>query len=224
MRLLLYALSLSALGLGSYATVAYWSPVDTQESAPSREAPAATSRAPSPAPTLRAASSVETSLSTRTYPVEGGTPEAVLASMARHAPRADGEVFFGLTEAEMGLHYQPVPDGSECVLTGIEVSLALTVTLPDWAPPPDAAPELVRSWTLFRRALAGHEERHREIAEAGAASIVRALDGLRRSSCTVVADEARRRLERVEIEIDAAQRRYDSETGHGRTEGAVWPR
>ena len=29
--------------------------------------------------------------------------------------------------------------------------------------------------------------------------------------------------ERVRIETDAAHRRYDDETGHGRTQGAVWP-
>ena len=230
MRPLLFALSLSALGIGSYVGLTSgWAPGSTSGEATvvgersgvvSVSGTASGEPAPVPPPST---SGVRTTLATETYAVQGTTEDGLLSSMAAQAPRPDGEVFFGLTTAEIGLRFRPTPVSGGCLLRDVEIDLALTVTLPEWVPPAQSDPALVRDWGRFRRALAGHEGRHREIAEDGAERMLRALDGLRRQSCEVANDEAQRRLERLEIEVEAAQRRYDSETGHGRTEGAVWP-
>ena len=229
MRPLLFALGLSALGIGSYVGLTQvWAPAPSTGETTVVETPGVTSVA-SPAggatvPTPPASTSgVRTSVATETYAVQGSTADELLSSMASRAPRTDGEVFFGLTEAEIGLRFRPTPVAGGCLLRDVEIDLALTVTLPEWTPAPPSDAALVRDWGRFRRALASHEDRHAEIAESGAQRMLRAIDGLRRQSCEVASNEAQRRLERLEIEVEAAQRRYDSETGHGRTEGAVWP-
>ena len=249
MRLLLFAVCLSTLGAGSYAALTHeWRPTDAAEPSATEPLPgpspagpasgalappsgsprlpatasAASRRAPAPPPAPTGRPAVRTRVTTETYAVDGQTRDEVLASMLAAGPRADGDVFFGLTVAEIGLRYEATADAAGCALTDVEVDLALTITLPDWAPRAPADPPLARDWGRFRRALAAHEDRHREIAETGAASIAQALGGLRRASCPATEAEARRRLTRLEGAVAAAQHRYDAETDHGRTEGAVW--
>ncbi len=227
-RPLLFVLSLSALSIGSYVGLTQvWAPEPSTSETTVVETSGVTSVARSaggpPVPTRASTSGVRTSLATKTYAVQGSTADELLSSMADQAPRPDGEVFFGLTEAEIGLRFRPTPVPGGCLLRDVEIDLTLTVTLPEWTPAPPSDRALARDWGRFRRALASHEDRHTEIAEGGAQRMLRAIDGLRRQSCEVVSDEAQRRLERLEIEVEATQRRYDSETGHGRTEGAVWP-
>ena len=229
MRPLALVLCLSALSAGSYWALTHaWAPsAATQDdrddwllAAPEARAGGG-APAPPPAPPPRPV--VQTRVATETYAVEGRTADQVLASMASGALRTEEGAYFGLTTSELSLRYRRTPAAGGCVLTDVEVDLALTITLPEWTAASGAEPGLARAWGRFRRALAGHEGRHRRIAEAGADEIARALGGLRRETCAATEAEARRRLQRAEIEITAAQRRYDAETDHGRTEGAVWP-
>ena len=166
---------------------------------------------------------VRTELTAQSYAVGGGTADEVLRSLLDNGPRTDGDVFFGLTEAAIDLRYDAVAARVGCEVRDVEVVLGLTITLPEWMPPPGTDPELARDWGRFRRALAAHEDRHRQIAVDGAGALYKAVAGLHRTTCEQANEEARRRLERLEIEIAAAHRRFDVETGHGRTEGAVWP-
>ncbi len=230
MRLLVFALCLSALGAGSYALLTRSGATGAAEFA-GAAAPAGADRQPdaqaSPeplAPALRERPAVRTRLVVEAYEVAGDTAGEVLASLLAGGPHSGGDVFFGRTVAGVRLRYDPTPVAGGCVLADVGVDLALTITLPTWTPtsPPDA--RLVRDWGRFRRALSEHEDGHREIAEAGAQTLGRALAGLRRDSCPATRAEARRRVRRVESDVSAAQHRYDARTGHGRTEGAVWPR
>ncbi len=157
------------------------------------------------------------------YAVTGGDAQAILASMVRNAPPAEGGLFFGLTTTELSFRYSHRAVAGGCALTDIHVALLVTTALPQWTPPADAPYDLRRDWTRFASALQRHEARHRTIGEAGAADILRELADLTAPTCAQADAEARRRVERAGIESDAAHRRYDDETGHGRTQGASWP-
>ena len=182
---------------------------------PAGERPAADLSAASPA--------VRTTLAERPYTVVGGNAQELLASMAGEAPRTGGEAFFGLTVTELSFRYVHAMSRSACRLYDVQVDLAVSVALPAWEPPPSASYELRRDWTRFAQSLRRHEDRHRVLAEAGAETIRTRLHGLTAPTCAAVDAEARRVADGVRIETDAAHRRYDSETGHGRTQGAVWP-
>ena len=237
MRLIVFAVSLAALSAGSYwmltgplapsagggeAVVTERAGVvrvGAPEGAPAAGAPASRAEV-----RLRQSSDgVRTRLSTAPYRVTGQTEAEVLASLREGGPRAGDEVFFGVTETELDVRYRRAPAEVGCVLVDVEVWLSVVVKLPEWAPGADADRGLQRDWGRFLRALAGHEDRHRVIAEGGAQKLHDQLVGLRRASCDQLEAEAQRRLQRAEIEIPGAHRRYDAETGHGRTEGAVWP-
>ena len=166
---------------------------------------------------------VRTTVAVRTYPVTGSRADEVLASMAAAAPSTEGETFFGLTVTELSFRYVRETTPGACTLRNVEIALAVTVSLPAWTPGPGTDYALRRDWARFDSSLRRHEDRHRALAERGAEAILRELDGLSAPTCGQADVEARRRAERVRIETDAAHRRYDDETGHGRTQGAVGP-
>lgn len=167
---------------------------------------------------------VETTVLTHTYPVGGSDETAILNAMARAAPRIDGEPFFGLTLTELSFRFSHLETAAECRLSDVRVGLSVQTTLPEWTPGPGAGSDLRRDWARFASDLRHHEDRHRVLAEAGAGRVRAALDGLSAPTCSALDTEARHRADRVRIETDAEHRRYDDETGHGRTQGAVWPR
>ena len=157
------------------------------------------------------------------YAVAGGDAQALLVSMVQHAPHSDGDVFFGLTTTELSFRYGHRTVAEGCALANVRVDLLVTTALPEWTPPADAPYDLRRDWTRFAAALARHEAQHRTIGEDGASAVQRDLDGLTAPTCAMADAEARRLAERAGIETEAAHRRYDDETGHGRTQGATWP-
>lgn len=170
------------------------------------------------------AAPVQVFAESQTYPVQGDTPQQVLASMAAGAPRADGETFFGLTRTELAFRYRRSQGPDGCSLRDVRVDLSVRVSLPEWTPGSESTYDLRRDWARFRSSLRRHEDRHRVLAEQGAETIRAELDGLTTPTCPETDIEARTRAERVQIETEAAHRRYDDETMHGRTQGAVWPR
>ncbi|MEO0558939.1 MAG: DUF922 domain-containing protein [Bacteroidota bacterium] len=157
------------------------------------------------------------------YAVQGRTANEILSSMRASGPSTGGKSFFGLTASEFSFQIQPRMDGASCVVDEVRVELAVTITLPEWTPPETAPYELQRDWSRFSTALKRHEDQHRQLAADGAAETLAALQGLRRASCQEIEFEARQRAERIAEQIEAKHHRYDDETDHGRTEGAVWP-
>ena len=166
---------------------------------------------------------VRTHVAAAPYAVAGASEAAVLASMAQAAPREGDETFFGLTTTELSFRYARAQEAGVCALRDVRVDLAVTVVLPRWTRPAGAPSTLARDWARFEAALARHEDRHRVLAEAGAEAVRAGLDGLTAATCADADAEARRRAERVGIETEAAQRRYDDETSHGQSQGAAWP-
>ncbi|WP_420455028.1 DUF922 domain-containing protein [Rubrivirga sp.] len=227
MRLLVLAVSLSALAAGSFWTLTEGplapSPTEigTGDTVVASPAISVSERPARPASPERPP--VQERLRHETYAVTGRTADAVLRSLVERGPRAEGDVFFGLTQTELDVRYNPTPVSGGCLIEGTEVDLDVVVTLPEWLPAGDVDPALLHDWSRFRRSLSQHEHRHRVIALGGAEAAYKEVAGLYRSSCEAAVAEARGRLERLGIEISAAHRRYDSETGHGKTEGAVWP-
>lgn len=166
---------------------------------------------------------VYSSIETDTYLVRGATDREILTSLRSQGPRSAGGVFFGLTVTELEYRYYKVTAPGACRIEDVEVDLVVRITLPDWEPPRDADAALRSAWSRFATSLRGHENGHRDLAVAGAESVRAALEGLRTPSCDTADEEAQRIAERVRIETEAAHRDFDHRTGHGRTQGAVWP-
>ena len=234
MRLLLFAVTLSALGAASYWALTSGplapSPVELVSVDSLRIAAAALAPVdgsgpapPTGRPPVPDRPAVQVQLANASYAVTGETAEEVLQSLLASGPREGDKVYFGLTETELDVRYDPNEISGGCVIDDTEVDLVVVVTLPEWMPATEVDPKLRQDWGRFRRALSAHEDRHRAIALGGAEAAYRAVAGLYRTSCEEAIAEARQRLERLGVEVSASHRRYDDETGHGKREGAAWP-
>lgn len=166
---------------------------------------------------------VQTQRSTETYPVAGETAEALLQSLLASGPKTEGGAYFGLTTAETDVRYHTVRSARGCRIDGVEVDLRVAITLPAWDPPPNADDTLRRDWARFLHALRRHEDEHGAIAERSATALHRAVSEIRRPTCEDAVAAGRQLVGRLQIEAEAAHRRFDEATGHGRTQGAAWP-
>lgn len=225
MRLAVILFSLAFFGLGAYTVVVRGAIAERAPDDPPRHAASAASgSAQATTAAAGGAPTVHTDYDTvAAYRVAGATEAEILRSLVENGPSNEGEQFFGMTEADMQLGYRTAQTDAECWLVDVEVRMGVTTTLPEWDRPTGAESTLRRDWHRFRSALQRHEGRHKEIVESGAAKVHRAVRGLRAPTCAEVEGEARRRLDRIEIEMEAEHRRFDDQTDHGRTEGAAWP-
>jgi len=166
---------------------------------------------------------VRATVQTAPYRVTGHSMESLLDALRAGGPRVDGDIFFGLTSTSLSYRFAYRERAGLCETTDARVELDVTITLPEWQAPPSAPFELRRDWQRFAQALRRHEERHRDLAIEHAHTLRRAVEGLRAPTCDAVAALAADRAERAQAAAEAAHASYDRVTGHGESEGAVWP-
>jgi predicted secreted Zn-dependent protease len=142
--------------------------------------------------------------------------------LARQMRLLGPDGFFGRLDHGLGYRYGYAWDGGACALSEIEIGLELTFRYPRWTDR-DQAPRRVReAWDRFYAALVVHEEGHAEIAREGAEALAEALAGLPpRDDCDRLRSDIAETAREVIGAMHDAQRRYDVETGHGQTQGAV---
>jgi predicted secreted Zn-dependent protease len=157
------------------------------------------------------------------YDIEGGSWADLAAALRERGPRAHGRQFFGLTEWEMSVEYRPVADGAGCAVDDLTIEVSVKTHLPRWSRAAAAPTPLRRAWNRFVAALGQHEQGHRVLAERAAETASRRLRAASAPTCDRLDAEARREVATVMQEYERRQLAYDVETGHGRTQGAVWP-
>lgn len=143
------------------------------------------------------------------YDVEGGTVEAIRASLRKNGPAYHGGTVLGLASWRVSWTYRTALKMGQCEMEQVEVNLHLTITLPHWQPPENADSLLFRYWEKYLEDLAEHEEGHRTIAIEMARDATQTLWSLRPFSC---ADMAAHSKEEVYAILDAykeKQQTYD---------------
>jgi predicted secreted Zn-dependent protease len=184
-------------------------------------ASAAPPDAPEEQPAAALRGGVRVSSSTSLYAVEGANTRSLLASLRQRGP-SDGQGTWAASTAWM-FHwsYRPVSD-PDCHVASANVDLDLTLTFPEWATPPEAAPVVVTAWQGYLSRVELHERGHRDIAETAANDLARTLEGLpAQKSCDALATTARTTVSELLARHAQAQAAYDRETGHGASQGAV---
>lgn len=157
------------------------------------------------------------------YDVEGYTAHTLLAGLTEHGPVVNGKRFFGLTEWEVNAEYRWVEHATRCSIDDLTVRVSVKTHLPQWRAPVEASFDTRAAWTQFVTALDEHEGGHRRLAEEAGEAIRWRLISLHTPTCDRIRGEAQRAVVAVLDEYDAHNRTYDAETGHGRTQDAVWP-
>ncbi len=146
------------------------------------------------------------------YAVSGRSPSGVRREInAARLAEADGGRFDGMTNWRFEYRFQHDGQGV-CVPGSVEVSVEITVTLPELAEPNHLDARERRAWDAYILGLATHERNHVRIVERGKRELERAM----RSAATCAAMAAAG--ERIMTDVEAASREYDRRTDHGQRE------
>ncbi len=179
--------------------------------------------APSAAMPVVSAGAVRTRAEKVYYEVDGDSREDLAAALQQHGPRIQGKRFFGMTEWTVSAEYRPMEGGTGCAVRDLTVRVSVQTRLPRWTPLAGASVDLSGVWERFVAALDEHEDGHRALAEEAADAIRRKLAAVQAPSCDQLDLAAQREMTVVMREYESHNLAYDAETGHGRTQGAVWP-
>ena len=182
---------------------------------------------PAPVPSVPASSNqgvVVEQVDFSYYEVEGESPEALAAALSEHGPDFNGSRFFGMTRWSLSADYGWQRRGVGCGLENVRVEIDVETQLPYWRRSWTQDAGLRTDWYTFLGALDEHERGHRDLAREAADTVRRRLVALEAPTCAEVRERARRTAVEVMRTYDARHRAYDASTGHGHTQGAVWPR
>ncbi len=150
------------------------------------------------------------------YDITGSTEGELRAQLDALGPVGyDG--FKGDATTEWFIHWNwPGYGGSSCDLSAATTSLDMKVILPRWSPPNDAPPQLVARWTNYVNALMAHEKGH---VDHVLENFHLVLDAIKSADCDSADAAGTAMLEKLrQFDLD-----YDSDTGHGATQGALFP-
>jgi len=160
----------------------------------------------------------------RLYPVRGRTAGALLTEMRGGGPVSGGRRYFGTLSWTLRYRWSNTSTGlGTCSVHGLEVAIETITTMPDWRDADSASTELRTQWAAFLAALRAHEEGHRRIALEAAIAVKRRLEDLGIAECSSYAREAELAFRRLLDTYNARDVEYDTTTGHGASQGAVWP-
>ena len=158
------------------------------------------------------------------YDVRGTTIEELRHEVYSRGPYdSTGQRFAGWAEWRIRWWYdrEQVPQG--CKVSRAVTETDIEYTLPRWVEAANAPEELRETWNRFVEALTVHEQGHGDLARALAAEIELAIRNLPPEPTCEELDRKVNELANRMILEDRTQEAYDLATGHGQTQGAVFP-
>ncbi len=162
-----------------------------------------------------------------TYTVFGTTFNALSASLDANAladPHEPPSRYYARTDWHLGGNWYWKPSLRGCAVDHGQVTMQVTVTLPLMAEQ-KAVPANVQSrWARFIENTILHESGHVKIALQGARDYQRDLGNFPvAADCNRLKSQLQDLFDNAFGSIDKANVRYDGETRHGVTQGAVFP-
>ena len=165
---------------------------------------------PPPAPP-RQPVGVETSVSTRYYPVRGTTTAAIFTAIdANGLVETSGQRAVGVTSAEWKLTSGDVDVRAvPCVFPSLTVMLHLVVMLPRHETPHDLPADLRDRWERFVARVTAHEQRHVDIYLEGAKAMKARLEATRTAvSCADLETAIDAEWQAQQAKIERAQAEF----------------
>jgi predicted secreted Zn-dependent protease len=156
------------------------------------------------------------------YGVTGDSLSKINAQMALCSPIRENEIHYAATtyyNLSWQLQYRQF--GDMCTIDTARVGLHISMVFPAWSPPIATPIDTTLGWNRFLRNLHTHENGHVARDQAAGKAIQNMFHSLPPTLCTRITALATERANRIIASLDATNQRYDSDTDHGRTQGAV---
>jgi predicted secreted Zn-dependent protease len=136
----------------------------------------------------------------------------------------DGMTYDAFTSWYVKWRYEYYTNDGYCSLTNIDVSVDVEYTLPKWSVKFLGGKELRIKWIRYSDALKKHEDGHRDFGIGAGRKIETALLSIgSRPRCDTLGADANAVAYRILNDYRKKEVEYDRRTGHGRTQGAVFP-
>lgn len=182
-----------------------------------------------PTPTASISSALvkyETKFTVTTYNVMGKTLNDISKSLNAQAlpdPHEPFSRYYARTDWYLTGDWFWKPSASGCELTGAQVMVAVTMTLPALTTV-DAPAEVQTQWNQFIDNTITHESVHVKLAYDGARNYQRELSQLApTTNCDLLQNRLNEIFRKNFDQIDRANVDYDKRTKHGETQGAIFP-
>ncbi len=159
------------------------------------------------------------------YEISGTCEQELKSDLIGKACRfTDGKKYDSLTRWRIGWDYTYDKSGGLCAAEDFHLTVDIIVRIPAWLHRASASPALVDRWEAYVEQLKTHENGHLDKIVQAADDLTRAVSLMPAArSCDELDREigqlSRSRLKQLELE----QNRYDAETSHGWTQGALFP-
>ena len=159
------------------------------------------------------------------YEIRGNSEKELRGQMSRNGYTFnDGEKYDSVTSWRWKLDYGYDCGPRACTADSFKVALEITYRYPKWVNTDGAPQTLVNKWDYYIKHLITHENGHRDMAVEAAAELSRAVVALPPAESCAEFDREVRALSRERMEkLNADQKSYDETTGHGKTQGAMFP-
>lgn len=158
------------------------------------------------------------------YDVTGDSAGSLRDDLNSKGPLDHGQRFDALTTWHVTWKYLYVPVGTGCKFTQMSTSLDGTIELPRWEHTGFVPGPLRRDWKRYLAALRVHEDGHYAHGVA-ARNEIQALGQSFQiaGSCTTIAKAFNDEATSIMDKYGAMDLKYDHDTGHGKTQGAIFP-
>ncbi len=108
--------------------------------------------------------------------------------------------------------YSCTPKGGP--LTGVAITVPITMEMPKWSPPPTVGPKAIAEWKRAKEALRAHEDGHVKLVKNHFGGLAKKMIGLSESDAADI-------FQTAVDDLQTASDSYDTKTDHGRKTGAV---
>jgi len=156
------------------------------------------------------------------YDIAGTSASQLRKQMKENGTKwPDGRVYAAVTSWDIRYSYDISYEGGRCSVKSVKTDVEIVYQLPR-SSSPELDPDLTQLWNDYLVRLKEHEFGHKDLAVKAASEINQVLVSLQGFSSDRELDrEAKRRTGEKLQRLKEMQVRYDDETRHGETQGAV---
>ncbi|WP_172636043.1 DUF922 domain-containing Zn-dependent protease [Synechococcus sp. PCC 6312] len=158
------------------------------------------------------------------YGITGTSALALRQQMNRLGPSGqNGRRFDAYTKWHVAWRYRYGLVGGSCRMTSLAVKTDITYTMPQWQNFQQARRSLQQQWHRYYQALQMHEDGHSNHGRAATQEIWQRLSNLTQPTCASMGQVANQAAQGIIRRYAQKDIDYDRQTGHGRTQGAIFP-
>ncbi len=142
------------------------------------------------------------------YAIYGDTPAAIYATLVKRGPRVDGVKAYAATTAVSSQSGQLI-QGSNCTLNDYRFKIDFTIKLPKLKNEAALKGATRTGWKKFLSFLIAHEETHRSIWLACAATLEAKVKAIQARSCAELNEKSTKLWEQMRVSCAKKQDAFD---------------